>query len=178
MFKKSFLMVLGIITVVFISAFTTQMVLSGQLPSAYDPGISVDEAFKTSKHPLLIEFYSDTCSSCRTVTPLIHQVYDNQYTDKLTLVMVDINDQDGYQISQLFGVESIPAVFTFDFKQMKKNELKTEDLFSRKSLVLALDTALNQAEKEIGKEIGKKEAGNKVEKRMSTMKPTEARGVK
>ncbi len=149
MFKKSFLLVLGVVAVVFASAFTTQMVLSGQLPSAYDPGIAVDEAFKTSKYPLLIEFYSDTCSSCRTVTPLIHQVYDADYKDKLTLVMVDVNDDDGYQISRLFGVESIPAVFVFDFKHMKKDELDMEHLLSQKSFSTALDQALAKADKRL-----------------------------
>lgn len=161
-------MVLGVVAVVFASAFTTQMVLSGQLPSAYDPGISVDEAFKTSEQPLLIEFYSDTCSACRTVTPLIHSVYNDDYKEKLTMVMVDINEQDGYQVSQLFGVESIPAVFVFDFKHMKKDELDIEKLVSRERLSTALDTALLKA----------KNSKDPIKKRPFFSKQAEARGVK
>ena len=83
MFKRSFLLVLSILTLVFASALITQVITAKSLPSAYDPGLSIEKAFKTAKTPLLIEFYTDSCGTCRKVTPLVHETY-KQYRNKLT----------------------------------------------------------------------------------------------
>lgn len=142
MFRKSFIMVVSVLALVFGSAFATQMWIAGQLPSAFDPGIKIEEAFSTSEHPLLIEFYSDTCSACRQVTPVVHRVYQEHFKDRLTLVMLDIEDPDVMQVSQLFGVQAIPAVYVFDAKNMKKEDIALEALFSETRLRDSLKTAL------------------------------------
>ncbi len=146
MFRKSFFLVVSILALVFVSAFSTQLWISGQLPSAYDPGLKIEEAFATSEHPLLIEFYADSCSACRQVTPVLHGVYEAHFKDRLTLVMLDIDDPDVFQVSQLFGVTAIPAVYVFDFKHMKKEEIALRDLFSESRLRESLDRAVAEAE--------------------------------
>ena len=116
MFKKSLLMVALVMTVVFASAFTSQMIQTRGLPSSYDPGLSIDDAFKTSKVPVFIEFYTDTCSTCRKVSPWVHELVKEKYKDQLTLVMVDVEYPENQQVAQLFGVEELPAMYVFDFE--------------------------------------------------------------
>jgi thioredoxin-like negative regulator of GroEL len=141
MFKRSILLVLSIVALVFTSAFASQWMATSSLPSAYDPGVSIETAFKTSKVPVLIEFYSDTCSTCKRVTPVIHHMSQNQLKDKLTLVMMNVEDDDSYQIAQLFGVDELPAVYVFDPKRMKKQTVDSKAFESEE----ALETAINEA---------------------------------
>jgi thiol-disulfide isomerase/thioredoxin len=127
MFKKSLFLVLGCLLLVIIPAFASRYLSLKQLPSAYDPGISVETAFKTSKVPLLIEFYSDACTTCRKVTPVLHRVVDT-VKGQVTLVMVDVTNPENQSVAQLFGVRSIPDVYVFDFKKMKKHPLDIQAL--------------------------------------------------
>lgn len=142
MFKRSLIMVLVLVAAVFASAFTTQMVLTKDLPSSYDTGLSIEQAFKTSKVPLLIEFYSDTCGSCRKLTPIIHAMHEQDYKKRLTVVMLDVTDPSVQQIGQLFGVDALPALYVFDHRHMKKHQIKPEEFTSKEVLQHAIDTAL------------------------------------
>jgi thiol-disulfide isomerase/thioredoxin len=144
MFKRSLVLVFSVLALVFVGGFSTQLVLSSQLPSAYDPGISIDEAFQSAETPILIEFYSDTCSTCQVITPTLHEVYKDGFRERLTLVMMNIEETDAYQVSQLFGVEAIPAVYVFNPKQMKKADVSVDALFDKASLKAALETALEE----------------------------------
>jgi thiol-disulfide isomerase/thioredoxin len=144
MFKRSFWMVLLIVALVFTSGFVTQMALTKDLPSSYDPGLSIEQAFKTSKVPLLIEFYSDSCGTCKILTPVIHDLHRTRYKDRLTVVMLDASEPSTQDIARLFGVDSLPAVYVFDHHHMKKHEIKPEDLTSRARIQQAIDAALLQ----------------------------------
>lgn len=144
MFKRSFWMVVLIVALVFTSAFVTQMALTKDLPSAYDKGLTIEQAFKTSKVPLLIEFYSDSCGTCKTLTPVIHHLHRTRYQDRLTVVMMDVSDPDTQDIARLFGVDTLPAVYVFDHQNMKKHQIKPEDLTSKDRFQQALDAALLQ----------------------------------
>lgn len=142
MFKQSVWMVMGVVAVVFVSSFMSQWNILGQLPSAYDPGVNIQDAFQTSETPLLVEFYSDDCASCRQATPILHHTYTHKYKDKLTLVMLDVTDSTSSQVAQLFGVESIPAVYVFDAKNMHKETIDLNAFNTEGGLVKALDSAV------------------------------------
>jgi thioredoxin 1 len=142
MFKRSFLLVLLIISVVFGSAFATQMAMTASLPSSYDNGLTIEQAFKTSKVPILIEFYSDTCGSCKKLAPVIHDLQTTRYKDRLTMVMMDVDDPATRDIAQLFGVDALPALYVFDHHHMKKHQIKTEELTSQATIEAAIDGAL------------------------------------
>lgn len=142
MFKQSIWMVLAIVLVVFVSTSWTQWQALGQLPSAYDPGIQIQKAFQTSKTPLLVEFYSDECGSCRTATPILHHTYNQQFKQSLTLVMLDVNDPNSAQVAQLFGVDEIPAIYVFNPKVMHKEEIPLTAFESEAKLKQHIDSAL------------------------------------
>lgn len=144
MFKRSFLMVLMIVSLVFASAFASQLWITRTLPSSHDPGLSIDKAFKTSKVPLLVEFYSDTCGTCQKLTPVIHELKDGPYKDRLTLVMLDVTEPANQDIAKLFGVDALPGVFIFDHHHMKKYPIQPENFVSKGTLQQAIDSALSQ----------------------------------
>lgn len=144
MFKRSLLLVLSIVLLVFTSAFATQMALTRDLPSSYDPGLTIQEAFQTSKVPLLIEFYSDTCGTCKKVTPMLHELKQSAYKDRLTLVMLDVEDPDTAMVAQLFGVEELPALYVFDHHHMKKLQIPMKAMQNEGLLKASIDEALSR----------------------------------
>lgn len=138
------MVVLSIVALVFATSFAMQMSHFSQLPSAYDPGIALMDAFKTSEKPILIEFYSDECSACQQLTPILHTQFNNHFKNDLTLAMVDVYAPQNSQAAQLFGVETIPAIFIFDAKHMKKATINIEDLRTEADLRNALNNGLAQ----------------------------------
>ena len=142
MFKRSFLLVSLIFLLVFASAFASQMWTTKDLPSAYDSGLTIEKAFKTSKVPLLIEFYSDTCGTCKRLAPVIHSLEDGPYKGRVTLVMMDVNEPGNQDIARLFGVDSLPGLYVFDHKHMKKHAIQAEDFATQAQLQKAIDAAL------------------------------------
>src|SRR5690242_14555768 len=119
MFKRSFFLVMLISLMVFVSAFAGQMWMTKDLPSSYDPGLSIEQAFKSSKVPILVEFYSDSCGTCKRLSPIIHELKDGPYKDRLTLVMLDVSEPSNQEIAKLFGVDSLPGLYVFDHHNMK-----------------------------------------------------------
>ncbi|MEM0951824.1 MAG: thioredoxin family protein [Cyanobacteria bacterium P01_H01_bin.74] len=146
MLKRSLIMVLSVVSVIFLSSFVTQLWLNRNVPSSYDPGIPIQEAFKTSKTPILVEFYSDTCSTCRRLTPVIHSLYEGRYHNRLTLVMMDVTDPDNRDIAQLFGVNVLPGIYIFDHKRMKKHAIPPEAFRSEATLTAEMDRILKKLE--------------------------------
>lgn len=152
MFKKSLILVALVVGMVFVSSFATQMVMTRNLPSSFDTGLTIDEAFRTAETPLLIEFYTDACSTCRRLTPPLHHIVKTEYADKLTVVMLDLTDPANQQIAQLFGVKELPGLYVFDSRKMKKQQIttnyfRTEDTL-RKGLAMALSTVAAAPERD------------------------------
>ncbi len=143
-FYKSIWVVLVILAFVVLSGFTVNWIALSQLPSSFDKGISIQTAFKQAKTPLLIEFYSDTCSTCQRLTPLMHQIYLDRYPKELTWVMIDMEQADNAPIAQLFGVNELPAVFLFDPHRMKKQRIDLGDFVTPQSLTQAISTGVTQ----------------------------------
>ena len=147
MFRRSFLLVSLVVLLVFASAFASQMWTTKDLPSAYDSGLTIEKAFKTSKVPLLIEFYSDSCGTCKRLAPVIHSLEEGPYKGKVTLVMLDVNEPGNQDIARLFGVDSLPGLYVFDHLHMKKHAIRAEDFTSKVRLQQAIDTALSLSNK-------------------------------
>lgn len=151
MYRKSFFIVLMSLIMMGLLATGTKLVMAipgiSGLPSSYDPKIRVEDAVKTSKKPLLIEFYSDTCRTCRIVTPWMHELKD-KYKDDYTFVMVDTSDSRNVPIAQIFGIQFIPAIFIFDFKHMTKAQVSPKTYRNTESLDLGIQDAIERARRE------------------------------
>jgi thioredoxin-like negative regulator of GroEL len=144
MFKRSFFLVIALLALVFTSAFAAQLWITKDLPSTYDTGLTIEKAFKTSKAPLLIEFYSDTCGACRRVAPVVHQLMETRYKGRLTTVMMDVDDADTRSIAELFGVNTLPALYVFDHHHMKKHVIPAESFVSTEKLTQTIDGLLQR----------------------------------
>jgi thioredoxin-like negative regulator of GroEL len=142
MFKRSFFMVIMVVLLVFTSAFASQMWITKDMPSSFDSGLTIEKAFKTSSVPLLIEFYSDSCGTCRRMAPIVHHLQANRYKGRLTMVMMDVTDPANRDIAQLFGVDALPALYVFDHHHMKKHVIPPESFVSQHRLEQAIDTIL------------------------------------
>lgn len=142
MFKRSTVFVLLVVAMVFISSFAANMMATANLPSSYDPGLSINDAFKNAKTPLLIEFYSDTCGTCQHVSPIIHDLVGQQYKDRLTLVMLDVEAPENLEVAKIFGVDELPSIYVFDFKRMKKQKISPDAFPTAQTMGSYLDKAL------------------------------------
>jgi thiol-disulfide isomerase/thioredoxin len=142
MFKKSFLFAVAILSLVFASALAGQLWMTRNLPSSYDTGLSIGQAFKTSKTPLLIEFYSDTCGACQRIAPWVHHLSETNFKGRLTPVMLNVDEPEVLSVAKLFGVQSLPALYVFDHKHMKKHAIAPEQSVSEATLKKTIDSLL------------------------------------
>lgn len=63
-----------------------------------------------SKTPVLVDFWAEWCTPCRIVSPIVDELA-TEYGDKLKVGKVNV-DENG-QVSQNFGVMSIPSLLVF-----------------------------------------------------------------
>lgn len=63
-----------------------------------------------SKTPVLVDFWVEWCTPCLIVSPIVEELA-NEYGDKLKVGKVNV-DENG-QVSQNFGVMSIPSLLVF-----------------------------------------------------------------
>jgi thiol:disulfide interchange protein len=143
-FKRSALLVGGIMAITVFTGFAQQWQGYSRLPSRYDKGMALTTAFKQAKTPLLVEFYSDACATCQQITPIVHGVAGHMH-NQLTMVMVDVTNPDNQMVAQLFGVTTIPKVFVFNPKKMKKQAIPDAALGSPQTLEAALNKVLTTA---------------------------------
>ena len=92
--------------------------------------------------PLLIEFYADSCGTCKQLTPTIHKVQE-QYKGKATFVMVDVYSKQSF-VADLFKIDVIPTLYLFDPKHMQKIEIPSKYLYNETDLSKGIDRGLSQ----------------------------------
>jgi len=58
--------------------------------------------------PCIVDFYADWCSPCRMIAPVLEEL-QTEYAGKLNIYKV--NTEKERQLSQIFGIQSIPTLF-------------------------------------------------------------------
>lgn len=57
--------------------------------------------------PAIIDFYAEWCSPCKQIHPILEKL-SIEYKDKLDIYK--INTEDEQELSQIFGIRSIPSL--------------------------------------------------------------------
>ena len=86
-----------------------------------------------SEKIVLLDFYADWCGPCQMLSPVIHQIAD----EREDILVAKINVDENPELSQKFGVFSIPSLFV-----LKNGEVINQSVgFRPKAAILAM---LNQ----------------------------------
>ena len=65
--------------------------------------------FVNSEKKVLVDFYADWCGPCRMLSPIVDQIADER--DDIVVAKVNVDDEP--ELSQEFGVISIPSLIVF-----------------------------------------------------------------
>lgn len=57
--------------------------------------------------PAIVDFYADWCGPCKAIAPLLEDL-SKEYQDKLVIYKIDTDKE--MELSQLFGIQSIPTL--------------------------------------------------------------------
>ena len=100
---------------------------SFRYPSSYDKeaNLPVPQRISEAKAPrLLVEFYQDSCSTCQQIAPILHELSEKKaFQDCLTLLPIDADKTENRLYVDLFKVSTVPAVFIFEPRAMKKTSV-------------------------------------------------------
>lgn len=58
--------------------------------------------------PVLLDFYADWCGPCQSLLPIVERLADKYEED---VIIAKVNVDQNPELSQEFGVRSIPALF-------------------------------------------------------------------
>ncbi len=67
--------------------------------------------------PVLVEFGADWCQPCKQLEPVLRQLWD-QWGEKVRMVQVNVDDS--LNLTQTYGVMSVPTVILFVGGQPKE----------------------------------------------------------
>ena len=65
------------------------------------------EALLASEQPLVIDFWSEWCGPCRTITPIIEELAE-EYAGKVNIGKCDIEEND--DIVMKYAVRNVPTI--------------------------------------------------------------------
>ena len=86
-------------------------VASPHIKESSDQAFMQDVIEASNDQPVLVDFWAPWCGPCRTLTPTIEKVV-NEQNGKVKLVKINTEEHPG--IAGQMGVRSIPSVFAFD----------------------------------------------------------------
>lgn len=83
---------------------------SARSASLTEDGSSLLVVLKTSKVPVLVEFYADWCPPCKEVGPVVDE-FSREVGSRARVVRINVDDQPG--ASSEHSIRGIPTFITF-----------------------------------------------------------------
>jgi len=106
--------------------------------------ITSEEAFKerviTSRHPCVVDFYSERCPPCRMLAPRLEELAE-AYRGRVTVCKVSLDDVSMQVLSQRYGIRAVPYVIFF---RNGKRETQLVGLHDRADYAAILDDMLGE----------------------------------
>ena len=69
-----------------------------------------DDEIKSSKVPVLVDFWAECCGPCKTIGPILEEI-GAEKKDKLKILKLNVDENP--QTPQKFGVRGIPTLMLF-----------------------------------------------------------------
>ncbi len=68
------------------------------------------QIIESEKDLVLVDFWAEWCGPCRMLGPMLHEIADEM---NITVVKINVDENDNSALSAEMGVRGIPAVFVF-----------------------------------------------------------------
>jgi thioredoxin 1 len=107
--------------------------------SNHDSVEAFKKAFDNNK-PIIVEFYSKWCGTCRIVGPVYESVIP-EYSDKFDFFSFDVDKNP--KLSDNFNVMYLPTIYAINPADNKIEEIPTRHLMNKASFSKKLDTIMN-----------------------------------
>ena len=89
------------------------------MPATHVKSDDFDSKVLKADKPVLVDFYADWCGPCKMAEPVLNKLAD-EFKGKVEIMKLNVDDNQ--EISQQYGVMSIPTVVLF--KEGKEVERK------------------------------------------------------
>ncbi len=104
---------------------------------------NTDESFEDiikSEVPVIVDFYADWCSPCKTQGPIIDELA-NEMGDKVRVVKINVDYEE--KLTEKYGIQSIPTIIVFQKGEIVWKAVGVQDKEILKNVVLGKSEVTN-----------------------------------